>query len=412
MKLGLSAYANCWGQRGAGQYYRLRVPMIALGKLGLADTFIDDPFQDEGKRSEYAWNASIQAHYMVAGKTMHEQTKRIAEMVPARNAMGDTQYPPAIVYDVDDDIETISPLNPKFSALGTRDMDGNLFDPVTDIGIMFDNDSLGTGDPVYLWKHGVDTPHGAFDAGRNIVAHAQVRKMAATAHAITCTSPELQDVMKRWNPRTYVYPNSLLFDEFQSFDIRRPADEVRVMWQGGYSHFPDFYPLKNAFHDAHVRMPSVKWVVFGTMFPWVYEKISPFRVEFHKWVSHELFHMKLGTLAVDINIAPLADTKFNRCKSGIKWYEAAALKIPTLASRVTPYKEEIIDGETGMLFTDGREFVEKLEMLVKDPDLRARIGKNASDWVHEHRDAMKNVVPLAEFYRTLVKEVRGHDIAA
>jgi len=385
--------------------------MIALKRLGIADTFIDDPFQDEDRRAEFLWNSDIQAHYLVAGKSMHAQTKKIAEMKAAKNALGAIQYPPTIVYDIDDDIESVSPLNPKFASLGTRDADGNLLDPVTDMGIMFD-DPLGPGAPVYLWKHGMDTPHGIFDAGRNIVAHSHVRKMAATAHAITCTSEELEKVAKRWNPRTYVYPNSLLFDDFHTFDIRRPADEVRVMWQGGYSHFPDFYPLKKAFHEAHMRMPAIKWVVFGTLFPWVYDQISAFRVEFHKWVAHELFHMKMGTLAADINIAPLADTRFNRCKSGIKWYEAAAMKIPTLASNCTPYKEEIVDGDTGLLFSTQQEFVEKLEMLVKDAELRKRIGERAHDWVREHRDAMKNVVPLANFYAELAREARGNPLAA
>ena len=159
-------------------------------------------------------------------------------------------------------------------------------------------------------------------------------------------------------------------------------------------------------------MPQIKWIIFGTLFPWVYEKISPFRVEFHKWVGHELFHMKLGTLCADINIATLADTRFNRCKSAIKWYEASALKIPTLASNAGPYADEIVDGETGLLFSTPQEFVEKLELLVKDPDLRKRIGQNAYDWTRENRDAMKTVAPLADFYRSLVKEVQGRDIAA
>lgn len=411
-RLGLSVYANCWNQKSACQYYRQRVPLEAMQKAGLADMFIDDPFQDAEKRGEYLWTSGVQLHYLVAGKSIHDQTKKTTEMKPATNALGEMQYPPVIVWDMDDDIEMVNPLNPKYAVLGTRDADGNLLDPEAELGILFESGGLMDGDPVYLWKHDQETVHGRFNAGRNVVNHAHVRKMAATAHAVTCTTPELEKVAKKWNPRTFVYPNSILFDDFHHFDIRRPADDVRVMWQGGYSHFPDFYPIKNAFSDAAHRMPQIKWVVFGTLFPWVYEKIPSVRVEFYKWVSHELFHMKLGTLCADINIAPLANTRFNRCKSAIKWYEAAALKIPTLASNCGPYKEEIVDGETGLLFSSAQEFVDKLEHLVKDADYRKRIGQNAYDWVREHRDAMKTVIPLAEFYRSLVKSVWGTDLAA
>ena len=125
-----------------------------------------------------------------------------------------------------------------------------------------------------------------------------------------------------------------------------------------------------------------------------------------------LFHMKYGSLAFDINIAPLADTRFNKCKSAIKFYEAAALKVPTLAQDSGPYHDEIIDGDTGLLFKTREEFVDKLEMLVKDSDLRAKMGQRAHDWVREHRNAEVNVVRLAEFYHSLLRDVWGVDVAA
>ena len=334
------------------------------------------------------------------------------DMQPKPNLYGETQHPPVIVYDMDDDIEQVSPLNPKFAELGTRDADGRLLDPCSELGIKFDGRLDIDDQPVYLWRHNQDTPHGRFDSGRNVVNHAQVRKMAATAHAMTVTGPELAEVARRWNPRVYVYPNSIMFDDFHAFDIKRRPDEVRVLWQGGYSHFPDFYPLRHAFGEAARRMPQIKWVVFGTLFGWVYENIPQFRVEFHPWVAHEMFHIKYGTLAFDINIAPLVDNQFNRCKSGIKMYEAAALKVPTLAQAAGPYKHEIIDGETGLLFSTPQEFVEKLDRLVRDPDYRVKLGQAAHDWVRAERDALKTVIPLANFYRDLIFEVQGRRLAA
>ena len=136
-----------------------------------------------------------------------------------------------------------------------------------------------------------------------------------------------------------------------------------------------------------------------------YERIAPGRVEFHPWVDFMQFHLKLGTLAFDVNIAPLANTTFNAAKSAIKFYEAAALKVPTLAQRTGPYADEIIDGDTGFLFEQPTDFVEKLEALVKDADLREKMGQHAYDWVREHRDVTKTVRPLAEFYHSLRSEV-------
>jgi glycosyltransferase involved in cell wall biosynthesis len=412
----MKIWGNAWHQQSAGQYYRVRVPLAAMQKLGLADAFVDDPFQDAASRQDRLFTSDIQLHYLVAGKAIHHQTQTIQALKPLPNLFGHIQHPPAMVFDMDDDIEMISPLNPKFATLGTRDAEGNILLPRSELAIKFERSIAEVGsndDPVFLWKHGIQTQHGEYRAEENIIRHAHVRKMAATADALTCTSQALADAVgKRWNKRVFVFPNSLLFDDFHRFDIRRPESDVRVLWQGGYSHFPDFYPLRAAFKQAALRLPQVKWVVFGSLFNWVYDCISPFRVEFHPWVQFPLFHMKLGTLMADINIAPLADNRFNAGKSAIKFYEAAALSIPTLAQRSGPYAEEIIDGETGLLFSTPDEFAEKLAHLVGDKAYRVKLGEKANEWVHEYRDAMKTVLPLVEFYTRLVEEVRVERAAA
>ena len=50
---------------------------------------------------------------------------------------------------------------------------------------------------------------------------------------------------------------------------------------------------------------------------------------------------------VDINLAPLVDSIFNRAKSEIKWIEAALVKVPTVASKIGAFSDMVIDGETG-----------------------------------------------------------------
>ena len=63
---------------------------------------------------------------------------------------------------------------------------------------------------------------------------------------------------------------------------------------------------------------------------------------------------------VDINLAPLVDSIFNRAKSEIKWIEAALVKVPTVASKIGAFSDAVVDGETGLLATD-EEWFDKLE---------------------------------------------------
>lgn len=407
----LKIFGNSFHDPSAGLYYRVRAPLRAMELEGIADVHLDDPWSDNSDRQNYLYFGDVSLHFLVGGKEMHKQFQVIRDLKPAPDATGFIKYPPVIVFDMDDDIEVISPLNPKFATLGTRDGDGNLLEPRSDFGIQVGENEA----PVYLWKHDQMGLTGRFNAGENIIRHSLVRKVAQTAHAITCTGPELEETAKRWNPRTFVYPNSILFDDIVRFKIERPKDEVRVFWQGGYSHYPDFYPLKGAFSAAYKRMPHVKWVILGQLYKWVFEHIPAVRIEFYPWVrpgdNLQAYWLKYASMGPDINIAPLVDTRFNRCKSAIKFYEAAAYQIPTLAANCGPYRE-IIDGDTGFLYSSPEEFVDKLERLVKDADLRVKIGKRAEEWVREHRDARKNCHALYAFYEKLHKEVGDSKLRA
>jgi glycosyltransferase involved in cell wall biosynthesis len=79
---------------------------------------------------------------------------------------------------------------------------------------------------------------------------------------------------------------------------------------------------------------------------------------------------------MDINLAPLVKSTFNEAKSEIKWLEASAVKVPTVASRIGSFEDMIEDGVDGLLATDV-EWEEKLESLITSKDYRNRIANSA-----------------------------------
>lgn len=88
--------------------------------------------------------------------------------------------------------------------------------------------------------------------------------------------------------------------------------------------------------------------------------------------------------SVDINLAPLVDTVFNRAKSENKWMEAALVKVPTIASSVGAFEEMIIDGQTGALCINPDEWYKTLIEYITDRSLRERVGKQARDYCLTH----------------------------
>jgi glycosyltransferase involved in cell wall biosynthesis len=110
---------------------------------------------------------------------------------------------------------------------------------------------------------------------------------------------------------------------------------------------------------------------------------------------------------LDIAVIPLQDLEFNTFKSEIKFSEFAALRVPCLVKRMTPYKEVVKEGETGLMYETQEEFGEQLERLIKDEKLRKKISDNAYDWVRDERDLADWAPKVVDIYKEVYDGVVG-----
>ena len=104
---------------------------------------------------------------------------------------------------------------------------------------------------------------------------------------------------------------------------------------------------------------------------------------------------------VDINIAVLKQTPMTDCKSEIKWLESAMFGIPSVVSGTSTYREVVEDGVTGLICDTPEEWVAALDLLVRDSELRRRIGLAA--W-HRVRDVY-NVRRMTENLTSILNRV-------
>jgi glycosyltransferase involved in cell wall biosynthesis len=82
--------------------------------------------------------------------------------------------------------------------------------------------------------------------------------------------------------------------------------------------------------------------------------------------------------AVDVNLAPLAwHDRFVAAKGAVKYLEAAAVGVPTVASPTDAFRHATRDGETGLLAGDAESWSAALTGLIDDAHRRARLGAAA-----------------------------------
>jgi glycosyltransferase involved in cell wall biosynthesis len=383
--------------RHACSYYRIEVPFTQMAKQDLALTYEDtgDGRPDSAIALMYS---DVMHQYSLAGEATLHRHRSIQRRNPADHR-GQIMYPPAIIYDSDDNTDFVHPFNTTYGHLGTRAYpDAHLLEP-GDV-IQFDDPN---GNPIDLWID-QETKHDGilFDIGRNLhemkIRHTIIREANGATASCRALASYYQDVIGQKN--TYVFPNTIVPEHFEHYDVVRKDDKVRILWQGSNSHYVDWYPLRDALKQICEKYKDkITFVIYGEKFPWIHNVIPDDMIEHHAWTPYEAYKLKRGLLNADINLCPLVDNVFNRCKSAIKWYEASIWDRPeaTLAQKTEPY-HEIEDNVTGLLFSDNAEFVEKLSLLIEDADLRKRLGAEAKKWVLKNRTPERTIPGLFEFY--------------
>lgn len=85
----------------------------------------------------------------------------------------------------------------------------------------------------------------------------------------------------------------------------------------------------------------------------------------------------------DMGIMPLPDDDWAKGKCGLKALQYMAMEIPCVASPVGVNTEIIQDGVNGFMAKDEKEWVEKLTLLIENPELRQGLGRAGRKTVEE-----------------------------
>jgi len=158
---------------------------------------------------------------------------------------------------------------------------------------------------------------------------------------------------------------------------REKKEGVTIGWYGSMVHVGDIPLVSMAIASVMRQRPSVRFATNGnfTKEHWaaLCEEFGD-RVIIDGWMDP--MRLYSGIARYDISLAPLSDHAFNRCKSNIKWIEAAASEVPTVATPLDPYSMGK-DGEDIVFASNSAEWETKLLELVDNPDLRRRIALSA-----------------------------------
>ncbi|WP_201243749.1 glycosyltransferase [Halochromatium salexigens] len=225
----------------------------------------------------------------------------------------------------------------------------------------------------------------------------RMREVAMAADLCTCPTERLAAALRKLDKPALVLRNGFDAD---TYDASRTAVIERHQQQGanelirlGYAagtrtHQRDFRAAASAIARILRAYPQTRLVLFhggggphgrnATVDLSEFEDFADLQaqIEWRKIVALEDLPKELARF--DINLAPLEiDNPFCEAKSELKFFEAALVDVPTVASSTGPYRAAIEHGCTGFLAESSEDWFDALKQLVTDSEHRTLIARNA-----------------------------------
>jgi GT2 family glycosyltransferase/glycosyltransferase involved in cell wall biosynthesis len=230
--------------------------------------------------------------------------------------------------------------------------------------------------------------------------------LAVSADAILTPSEILRQRMLALNPNIFVLPN-YLDDRLWTPPSSTPPfkdGQVRFLYAGTMSHRDDLEFLGRVVQSLGRHRNAVQIDVIGASNgapgDWfqviqVPPPVAASYPRFVDWIrSQNRWHW---------GVAPLLDTHFNRAKSAVKFFEYAALGLPSICSEGPVYSPAVQHERTGILAANDPECWRRaLERAVTDAELWQRLREKCQAAARENAIST-NVETIKSVWEALTK---------
>ncbi len=226
-----------------------------------------------------------------------------------------------------------------------------------------------------------------------------IKRLAHYCDALQFSSPELMKKYGYLNPNRAVFPNHVL--EFPPERGPQPDGPVAVGWGGSLGHLHDVERIADRLIEwVAAREDVCLHLMCGEQIWRLFDRLSGDRKRRYPTGSRQDYYSFVSQL--DIGIAPLEDTPFNRSRSDVKFLEYAVHGVVPVVQATGPYLLSVQHGRTGFLYRSREELFSTLDLLVSDYRLRTRISNAAREYVLRERNQLERGRERTEFYRGLI----------
>ena len=257
-------------------------------------------------------------------------------------------------------------------------------------------------------------------------------EMVKAAAGLTVSTEALKKEFLEYNSNILVLPNSIDF-ELWNRSNKKADGVIRLGLFGSNTHYDDWKIIAELLKKILDDYPEVH-LCFNSWFSAEFEQGAMFnelggrkpqfpdyfhdlglierssQVEIYEPCQIQDWPRWMSEKGIDIGLAPLKETRFNDCKSNLRYLEFGALRVAGIYSDVSAFNADIVDGENGYLAKNYSEWDKKLRRLIDDESLRRVMGNKAWQDVKTRYDQAVTVKRLAAFFNSIMGGTRNEKV--
>ena len=230
--------------------------------------------------------------------------------------------------------------------------------------------------------------------------------MCKSVDMVFAGSPNLIELCSNFQKRTYLLPTGVKMDNYTEKVTNPDNLELCLGWIGNGLHYES--DLINILYGPLIKVASeyrIHLKLIGTegckRLKAKFDDIVGLKITYVDsldWSDYKLVDNEMSEF--DIGLYPLVENKSNSYKCGFKALEYYSKKIPVVSSDVSMNKDIVIDGVTGFIARNEREWINAIVTLIRDSRLRAHMGYKGRINIKKHFEMSK----VAERFKKYLNE--------
>jgi glycosyltransferase involved in cell wall biosynthesis len=213
------------------------------------------------------------------------------------------------------------------------------------------------------------------------------------ASLVIVNSTPLRAFADQHNHNVWQIP-SLVDTDTYSYQRPAAADDVCVGWSGSPTTAKNILVVADALRviqrDTRCRVKFIGSAAFDI--PGVDAVAQPWRRETEVDDLREF----------DVGLVPIPDVPWNRYKFFMKIAQYMALGIPPVATPMGSAVEDIDHGVNGFVAESTEQWIDAVETLARDPELRERMGKEAARTAAARFSVAANASRIVDAFRSVL----------